>query len=347
MGISEPVPESEYAQYVHKPTTEYSRNISNSTFCALRETQSSHLHSKESKFCISDNFRNHSAYSKSPNIAVQRRTIIPQSKLDRLEVTKSLNLEKSKLNAIPSNLFSIDNLEIVNLNDNAIRSIPEEVIPPFTDPNDEEKKSSDNPQHKKSKKSKGKYKGIKVFRINNNRLSALPLSFVNLQNIQTLQMDGNQFEYFPSILLQLPKLKELSMKKNQIQIIECSLELVEGVKKLTALDLSYNRLQVLPDEFCHFRSVEVVNLECNYIGQLPVSWKEMKALHIINLKGNRLEDIPKSLFLETNVVRVDMEDNPVHSKKKYVHLEGWNEVQSLHHRLAPVFQMVLNLLIFV
>ena len=121
------------------------------------------------------------------------------------------------------------------------------------------------------------------------------------------------------------------MKKNQIQIIECSLELVEGVKKLTALDLSYNRLQVLPDEFCHFRSVEVVNLECNYIGQLPVSWKEMKALHIINLKGNRLEDIPKSLFLETNVVRVDMEDNPVHSKKKYVHLEGWNEVQSLHN----------------
>merc|ERR1719461_910469 len=122
-------------------------------------------------------------------------------------------------------------------------------------------------------------------------------------------MEGNQFEYFPSILLQLPKLKELSMKKNQIQIIECSLELVEGIKKLTALDLSYNRLQVLPDEFCHFRSVEVVNLECNRLMTLPVSWKEMKSLHIINLKGNQLNDIPKSLFLETNVVRIDIEDN--------------------------------------
>jgi len=294
--------------------------------CASKENRGSSPSAKGTKSSKSQR----KSSSKSPSkVKFGRKATIPQSKLDRVKVTKSLNLEKSKLSSIPSNLFSIDNLEIVNLNDNAIKHIPEEAIPPFG--GDEEKKSDVSPS-KKGRKQKGKYKGIKVLRMNNNRLSVLPLSFINLQNVQTLQIEGNHFEFFPSIIFQLPRLKEVSMKKNRIQIIECSLDLVEGVKKLTSMDLSYNQLMVLPDEFCHLRSLEVCNLEYNQLGTLPAEWKGMKALHIINLKGNRLEDIPKSLFLETNVVRIDIEENPVHTKKKYVHLEGFDEFSERHKK---------------
>lgn len=257
-----------------------------------------------------------------------KKSTIPQSKLDRVPVTKSLNLEKCKYSTIPPNLFMIDQLEIINLNDNNIKQIEEEIIPPFENSSPEKKQSDDlKEEKKKSKKNKNKYKGIKLLRMSNNKLSSLPQSFANLQNLQQLQLVGNQFEYFPSILFELPKLKELSLKKNHIQLIECSLELIEGVTKLTDLDLSHNNLQYLPDEFTYLKTLININLEYNKLNKLPVSWKEMKSLHLINFKNNNLKTIPKSLFIETNVVRVDIEDNPVHTSKKYVHLEGFEEVK--------------------
>ena len=53
----------------------------------------------------------------------------------------------------------------------------------------------------------------------------------------------------------------------------------------------------------------------------------MKSLHIINFRNNNLNDTPKSLFIETTVVKIAIEDNPVHSSKKYVHLEGFEQVK--------------------
>ena len=274
----------------------------------------------------------HNSQNHSPKkIKFSRKATIPQSKLDRVKITKSLNLEKCKYSSIPSNLFTIDQLEIVNLNDNAIKSIAEDLIPPFDQINSPEKKQneSDDP-NKKSKKSKHKYKGIKLFRMSNNRLSTLPRSFAYLHNLQTLQLINNEFEIFPFVLFELPKLKELSLKKNKISSIECSLEIIEGVKKLEDLDLSFNALHKLPDSFTHLKSLKLCNFEHNQLTSLPISWKGMESLHIINFRNNNLSDIPPSLFLETGVVRVDIENNPVHTSKKYVHLEGFDEVQCVY-----------------
>eukprot|EP01083_Nonionella_stella_P017242 48201_1 len=263
-----------------------------------------------------------------------RKTQIPQTKLDRIKITKSLNLEKCKYSSLPHNLFMIDQLEIVNLNDNTIKVIDEEMIPPFEAIHGTAKTQNDEvkEQTKSKKNKKSKYKGIKLLRMSNNRLSSLPDSFANLHNLQTLQLVGNQFVHFPGVLFQLPRLKELSLKNNQIQIIPCTLPIIQGVKRLTELDLSYNRLQTLPDEFTHLKSLQVCNLEHNELKELPVSWAEMKALHIINFKCNHLHHIPKSLFIETNVVRVDMEDNPVYTSKKYVHLEGFEQFSERHKK---------------
>eukprot|EP01084_Bolivina_argentea_P059106 107880_1 len=98
-------------------------------------------------------------------IKFSRKSQIPQPKLDRIKITKSLNLEKSKYSSIPSNLFMIENLEIVNLNDNNIKHIDEDIIPS----SDYFTKDTDEKTNKKKK-----HKGIKLLRISNNKLSSLP-----------------------------------------------------------------------------------------------------------------------------------------------------------------------------
>ena len=84
-----------------------------------------------------------------------KKATIPQSKLDRVKITKSLNLEKCKYTSIPANLFMIDNLEIVNLNDNNIKQIDDDIIPSFDENNNyPEKKQIDDTNQNKIKKIK-------------------------------------------------------------------------------------------------------------------------------------------------------------------------------------------------
>ena len=118
------------------------------------------------------------------------------------------------LTTFPLELFSIDNLKVLNLNDNIIDYIPSDIKI---------------------------HVGLKELYLRNNKLKTLPDEVFNLQKLEILRLSYNELILLPTF--NLPKLKELCLTGNNLNTIPDS---INNCTMLEKIYMSDNMLSAIP-----------------------------------------------------------------------------------------------------
>ena len=134
-------------------------------------------------------------------------------------------LQRNFLAKVPSIVFGIDTLRVVDLSNNFISVLPEEL---------------------------GKLSHLESFRCDNNKVDSIPVTLCALTSLKLVSLGGNKITLIPPQIGNLTKLQSLVLDRNQIS------ELPENIIQLTALetlDLTANQLTALPICFYRMKSL--------------------------------------------------------------------------------------------
>lgn len=86
---------------------------------------------------------------------------------------------------------------------------------------------------------------------------------------------------------------------------------IGALPKATELDLSCNRLQSIPPQFCQLSQITHLDLSKNAITELPEEIKQMTGLRHLDLSGNKIVSLPLGFGALENLRWLDLKDNPL------------------------------------
>jgi len=128
----------------------------------------------------------------------------------------NLNLDSSRLESIPEQVFSLESLEILSIENNSIRAIPKSI---------------------------GRLLNLKEIYLGNNSISMLPESFTNLESLEVLSLFENNFNQVPKYLTNQQLLWELDLSYNNIEYIPKN---ILKLSSLNSISLKKNNLKIIP-----------------------------------------------------------------------------------------------------
>lgn len=181
--------------------------------------------------------------------------------LFKLKQLNFLEIAKTKLSTLPRELSAIENLTSLLCHSNELTSLPSEL---------------------------GKLVNLKNLDLSNNKLTSLPEEFKNLKELMTINLGGNQLtSLFP--LKDLSKLAVLDLNRNKFKKLPEDLGSA-SLENLSQINVSFNELEEILDNFSELPSLKVLNLENNKITQVPASLCQCNKLKDLLLKENKLKD---------------------------------------------------------
>ncbi|XP_055331496.1 PH domain leucine-rich repeat-containing protein phosphatase 2-like [Paramacrobiotus metropolitanus] len=158
---------------------------------------------------------------------------------------------------------------------------------------------------------------LKTLIIDHNRLTMLPDRFGSKCQLETLMMHQNKLTYLPdrflstcnrlrvlnvsnNRLFSLPapsaftdqnRIQELYLAANHLQ--DDALDIVTKYPRLKVLNLAYNDICSITDEFFHtLELIEELNLSGNKLTSLPAAVKQLTNLQTLKLHSNHLRAVP-------------------------------------------------------
>ncbi|XP_031734236.1 leucine-rich alpha-2-glycoprotein-like [Anarrhichthys ocellatus] len=130
-----------------------------------------------------------------------------------------------------------------------------------------------------------------------NKLKSLPSDLLkNVPHLNMLDLTGNQLVYLPSNVFSHDSLCSLVLKNNLIE--KADAEWFSGNSSITWLDLSGNRLRVVPAALLQkLPSLENLDFSDNNLQDLqPDALKNLLRLETLNLAGNNLSSLKPTIF---------------------------------------------------
>lgn len=124
-------------------------------------------------------------------------------------------------------------INVLNLNNNGIKSIPKEIT---------------------------RLKGLKCLHLTGNELKTLPKEISYLKNLTHLYMKYNSFPTIPKVVTQLKRLEHLSLRGNQLKEITADIGKLSNLKYLI---LSRNLITSIPIEIGRLKNLEYLNIRYN------------------------------------------------------------------------------------
>ena len=183
---------------------------------------------------------------------------------------------------------------------------------------------------------------FKDLKLAHNMLTSLPLEIGSyLKQCTKLDLQGNLISKIPPCLLELPNITDLNLSRNNIVKIP---KIPEWSVSLLILDLSYNRLNNLPDSavasgleqlnishnqfhtipicVCSFICLTTLNIAYNSgIRALPPELSQLKNLSSLTLDGlNNLKYPPKKECV-TTAKCIRFLSSQLHTKREYYHMK--------------------------
>ncbi|XP_077415994.1 volume-regulated anion channel subunit LRRC8D isoform X2 [Vanacampus margaritifer] len=178
-----------------------------------------------------------------------------------------LELHNCELEKIPHAIFSLLNLQELDLKSNNIRTI-EEIV---------------SLQH---------LKRLTCLKLWHNKITAIPSSIVQGKSLEALHLSHNKLQSLPPALFKLPKLQYLDLAYNLIQVLPPDVGLLLD---LLQLDITSNKLETLPKNLFKCTKMRVLCLGHNDLRELSEAVGELVLLNHLELKGNSLEKLPAQL----------------------------------------------------
>ncbi|XP_063804002.1 leucine-rich repeat-containing protein 57 [Pseudophryne corroboree] len=139
--------------------------------------------------------------------------------------------------------------------------------------------------------------------------SALKAHLETAQKTGVFQLTDKGLIEFPEELQRLSaNLRTIDLSSNKIEVLPPTMGKFCMLKSLT---LNHNRLTRLPDEFCKLKKLETLLLSGNQITRLPADFGQLSALKTLNLSGNQLRAMPPQLCSLRHLDVVDLSKNKI------------------------------------
>lgn len=177
----------------------------------------------------------------------------------------TLDLAGLDLTALPSELWDLDSLVWLYLQDNQLEELPAEL---------------------------GRLKYLYDLDLSSNNLVKLPAELGRLQSLIRLNLQDNQLQELPAELGRLKYLHYLFLSRNNLTKLPAELGQLQG---LYWLYLQNNQLEELPTELGQLTKLCVLNLSHNNLTRLPAELAQLETLRSLNLEHNQLENLPAEL----------------------------------------------------
>ncbi|XP_029971047.1 volume-regulated anion channel subunit LRRC8D isoform X2 [Salarias fasciatus] len=178
-----------------------------------------------------------------------------------------LELHNCELERIPHAIFSLTNLQELDLKSNNIRTI-EEII---------------SFQH---------LKRLTCLKLWHNKIITIPSSIGQVKSLEALHLSHNKLESLPPALFTLPKLRHLDVGHNSITVLPPDVGLLHNLQHLA---INSNKLEVLPKPLFRCTKLKVLCLGHNALTVLPESVGQLVQLTQLELRGNCLDRLPAQL----------------------------------------------------
>uniref|UniRef100_A0A8C2FJ26 Volume-regulated anion channel subunit LRRC8D-like n=1 Tax=Cyprinus carpio TaxID=7962 RepID=A0A8C2FJ26_CYPCA len=178
-----------------------------------------------------------------------------------------LELHNCELERIPHAIFSLTNLQELDLKSNNIHTI-EEVI---------------SFQH---------LKRLNCLKLWHNKIISIPLSISHVKNLEFLYLSHNKLETLPTTLFSLLKLRFLDVSNNSIVVIPPEVGFLQNLQHFA---ITGNKVEVVPKQVFKCTKLRTLSLGHNCISSLPEKIGQLLQLTHLELKGNCLDRLPAQL----------------------------------------------------
>ncbi|XP_059416450.1 volume-regulated anion channel subunit LRRC8D-like [Carassius carassius] len=178
-----------------------------------------------------------------------------------------LELQNCELERIPHAIFSLTNLQELDLKSNNIHTI-EEVI---------------SFQH---------LKRLNCLKLWHNKIISIPLSISHVKNLEFLYLSHNKLETLPTTLFSLLKLRYLDVSQNSIVVIPPEVGFLQNLQHFA---ITGNKVEVVPKQLFKCTKLRTLYLGYNCISLLPEKIGQLLQLTHLELKGNCLDRLPSQL----------------------------------------------------
>ena len=123
------------------------------------------------------------------------------------------------------------------------------------------------------------------------------------------QLSSMNINEFPSQLLHLAKkLRTLDLSHNKIEILP---EAIGSFAVLKTLNLSYNRLSSVCTGICKLSKLETLTLDNNRLTSLPKGIGQCIALKAVSISGNKLKSFPDGFSTLKHLNSLDLSKNSI------------------------------------
>ncbi|XP_004577743.2 volume-regulated anion channel subunit LRRC8D-like [Ochotona princeps] len=187
--------------------------------------------------------------------------------LKKMMNVAKLELQNCELERIPHAIFSLSNLQELDLKANNIRTI-EEII---------------NFQYLKQ---------LTCLKLWHNKIVTIPSSITCIKNLESLYFSNNKLESLPVAVFSLQKLRFLDVSYNNLSMIPIEIGLLQNLQHL---HVTGNKVVILPKQLFQCVNLRTLNLGQNCISYLPELIGQLSQLTQLELKGNCLDGLPAQL----------------------------------------------------
>ncbi|XP_053106433.1 volume-regulated anion channel subunit LRRC8D [Hemicordylus capensis] len=187
--------------------------------------------------------------------------------LKKMMNVAELELQNCDLERIPHAIFSLTNLQEVDLKSNSIRTI-EEVI---------------SFQH---------LKRLTCLKLWHNKIVCIPPSISYVKNLESLYLSNNKLDSLPAAVFSLQKLRCLDVSYNSIAVIPVDIGLLQNLQHL---HVTGNKVDILPKQLFKCAKLRTLCLGQNCITSIPEKIGQLLQLTHLELKGNCVDRLPATL----------------------------------------------------
>ena len=154
---------------------------------------------------------------------------------------------------------------------------------------------------------------LEVLLLGDNEIEELPPEIGNLVNLRVLNLGGNCLTDIPDQLAQCKKIQYLNLcgklyPRSGLQTVPKG---VCGLGQLIDLDLSWQSIQTIPDEFGYLRKLETLNLKGNHLVHVSMRIQSCNRLEIVNLTGalRYCSMVPEAIFTLEGLKNLNLTGN--------------------------------------
>ncbi|XP_047444055.1 volume-regulated anion channel subunit LRRC8C [Mugil cephalus] len=193
--------------------------------------------------------------------------LVMLNNLKKMTNLTELELVRCDLERIPHAIFSLTNLQELDLKENNLRSI-EEIL---------------SFQHLRK---------LICLKLWYNGIMYIPEHIKKLGSLERLYFSHNKIEILPSHLFLCNKLRYLDLSNNDIRFIPPEIGVLQSLQYFS---VTCNKIENLPDELFFCKKLKTLKLGKNSLSILSPKISYLALLTYLELKGNHFEILPQEL----------------------------------------------------